>query len=386
MHAIAIVAGAGGCAVQMYDGVMRPREQIAIIDVEGMRVRKIDGRYAEDGTTYMVLPGMLAVSVYLRDDPAPGTSGGRYSDDMLAICVDAQAGRRYRLSPVYAQDEWWPQVVDVTTSQRLQATVLKTERPYCYQPAPIRRPPSPALVVATTAVTATGADDNDGGDDDNEADGGAIPATVPAKQPRGRVLIGGAGSGRAAPAQHSMGSIHFESVYAYGGALLVSGTYANGETAELRAGEGASFSAGASWTPLWAYDAIGFGVDFDMGVKYSSIEGSNGSAQFLRAPLLLSCHALFAITPRWSILLRAGAEKDVGPQLSSSGSVNLGTATLDSQWGEMIEVGPYYTGTSVGLALPVRVTVMNYQYGGATIGANSIGAGLSLHYDFLGHR
>jgi hypothetical protein len=387
------IAGASGCAVQMYDGVLRPRNEVAIIDVEGMRVRKIDGRYAEDGTTYIVLPGMQAVSVYLRDDPAPGTSGARYSDDTLAICVDAQAGRQYRLSPVYARDEWWPQVVDATTSQRLQATVQKTDRPYCYQPVPIRRPPSPAPAVAATTVAATGAvavqngqgagDDDDDDDDDDDR---GTPAVVAVRQPRGHVLIGGGGSGRAAPAEHSIGSLRFETGIAFGGALLASGTYASGGTEELHAGDGASLSFGASWTPLWAYDAIGFGVDFDMGIKYASIEASNGGIQFLRAPLLLSGHALFAVAPHWSILLRAGAEKDVGPQLSSSGSLNLGTATLDSQWGEMIEIGPYYTGTRVGLSLPVRATVMNYRYGGATIAANSIGAGLSLHYDFLEHR
>jgi len=108
----------------------------------------------------------------------------------------------------------------------------------------------------------------------------------------------------------------------------------------LKAGDGLLVSVGASRTPLWVYDAIGFGVDFDVGLKYGSISASNGGVSLLREPLILSGHVLFAVAPRWSILVRLGVENDFNPTLSSSGSVELGPLRLSSDWGGMVEVGP----------------------------------------------
>jgi hypothetical protein len=169
---------------------------------------------------------------------------------------------------------------------------------------------------------------------------------------------------------------------AFGGDNLITATFADGSTRDLPAGRGVILSVGAMATPLWA-GPVGLGLGVDIGVKYTSISASNGTASFTRFPLVLSAHALFDVTHHWYILAAGGLHHELGVSLTGDGLFSGLSADFDSNWGGMAELGAFYAKKHLGASGTIRYTSARYFIAGQTFDASNVGVFGVIHYNFL---
>jgi len=347
----------------MYDGPPRSANAVAVVATQGTRLHRVDKRCTDDepeeASTFAVEPGMRVLDVSLNDGPLRGPGERRYSDDWLAICLDAGPGRTYRVSPVYEGNQWRPVVVDQATSAPVPARVLAPEHPYCYaRPAPAMPP------VATTTTP------------DGDGDSSSVSRSPPQAVPPPARIMGRVRLAAPEPPRRTHGNFHLEASTASGGGDLFAAFHADTTTHRLNAGDGTGVALGVSLTPYWAGKVIGLGGDADVGYKLASAPG----AELSSFPLVLSAHAILAIGESWAVLLRAGAEHDARIKVTpGSGSMTLSGA-LSSGWGVVGEIGTSFTSArGPGVSLAFRVTRINYDI----VSANSAGVALSLRYDLF---
>jgi hypothetical protein len=353
----AAVAMLAGCAtVEMYDGPLQRGQEVAVVVTDRTRLDKVDTRRADEGKKFAVLTGLHAVAVYLMDKPATGKGLPRYSEESLAICFVAVARHTYRVWPRYQGKRWQPAVTDETTNEVLTARISGSNPPGCYGPTDSSAEPPSGAAALDPPV-----------------------GLVQVGWPPGEAGVISAGEGR-----RTRGSIRVEGGGAFGGDTLASAQFDNGETRTLSAGGGAFLAVGGSITPVWLSNTVGIGLDLDLGVKYQSIGGSNGSIAFVRFPGIASGHVLVAFGDRWALLLRGGAELDLDPTITSDGvAAGLGSFSLSSHLGGMFEAGAYSSSAGgVGWSATVRLTAIDYEYMGNKIAATNLAFVLGGHYDF----
>jgi hypothetical protein len=184
------------------------------------------------------------------------------------------------------------------------------------------------------------------------------------------------------PQTHPLFGINAAVGAVFGGDNLMSATFTDGSTADLRAGRGAILSIGAMATPLWA-GPVGLGLGADIGIKYTSITASNGTVSLTRFPLVLSAHALFDVSHHWFVLAAGGLHHELGVNLSGDGLASGLSVDFDSSWGGMGEVGAYYARRHLGGSGTIRYTSVHYSIGGQTFDASNVGIFGAIHYNFL---
>jgi hypothetical protein len=165
-----------------------------------------------------------------------------------------------------------------------------------------------------------------------------------------------------------------------GGDNLVSASMSNGDDQSLDAGSGMYATIGASLTPLWLGDVVGFGVGSRIGIKYDSIDAKNGSVHLTRYPFSLWIHTYLRISERWYLNVAGGGHKELSPGLSGDGVAADVQADFQSPWGWMGEGGFVFAETwhtAVGFSL--RYTKISYTIAGHALDASNIGFGLTLY-------
>ena len=148
---------------------------------------------------------------------------------------------------------------------------------------------------------------------------------------------------------------------AFGGDRLATITYTNGRTEDMNAGDGASASLGGTFTPIWIAGSVGLGMGGSLGLKYASIGASDGGISFMRYPLDLWIQSLFRLSDTWYLKVAGGAHKDYGAHISGSGLAESIQADLQSPFGWMAEVGPYWLSSwHWALSISARLTSVRY--------------------------
>ena len=117
----------------------------------------------------------------------------------------------------------------------------------------------------------------------------------------------------------------------------------------------------------------------DAGLKVAWIGASNGHLYLLSLPTIASLHTILPVGTNWSLLARAGVEKDFGAQITGDGDVAGAKISLSSKLGFMGELGPTYRqqANRGGFGIVARFTWIQYAVGGATIDAWNAGAIMS---------
>ena len=384
-HAMALLAvsfAIGACTAQLYRGPSRPKTEVAAIESDGVRIVAVDEQSTESGRRYEILPGAHSVTLLLGYDTAAGI--GRYSKNAIAVCFTARAGHVYLARPVYHDATWHPEIIDENVTRAIATTATSTVVPDCSPAPPPRRPMTPAP-PAPLATASTASPEPDGRTVRPqlraEPDGGAPPgettvavagppnAPSPSRDteiPRIKLRPSPPPNFSEAPRppHHPGTAIALELGYDFGGDTL---TYNSG----INAGAGMALSLLGSVTPLWIGDKAGFGIGLSAGWKRTG--ASNGGLSFSRFPIAVFAQALLRLHERWFMLFRAGTVRAVSP--------SLGETDLESRQGAFIDWG-IYRGLEdlMGLVVLIRYTKLELSYLGSTIGADSVGAAVSVFF------
>ena len=389
--AILLAVSIGACTTTMYAGTRRPSAEIAVISSSGgTTLASIDGTPVDGGSTasYEVLPGEHLVRMQGHASEFMGFFTRVYTSRPITMCFAANPGHRYQVS-CQRRDGWYAQVVDSVTLQpvatgcpklaaqlRQRREALRASRSAASEQGPADQP---APAEPSPAPASQSASDTDGPASQSVSAAPAPPPRAPAQTTTLASLMTD-GQGAVLPQAPRPGSgFHLALGLAGGGDDLVTAQFSNGNSSTLSAGGGVYLAIGATVTPLWIRNTVGFGLGGDIGWKYDSISASNASVDMSRFPLDLWAQTLIAISDSWYLQLLAGPHKESGVNLSGSGVVS-GGADFDSPWGWMAQ-GGFYTTTSwhVAFAFGLRYTGVHYTFAGQTIDASNIGLDLALH-------
>jgi hypothetical protein len=373
--------------VPAFTGPPQPEAALGAIQPEGARVAAIDGRVQPSALEYRVLPGRHHVAV-LPTDRRSAAAGDR---DSRAACFTAERGRTYVVRALRSGQDWRPQIYDEQTARVVGQDVAVSPTDCSPPPAPVavapggQPGPAPAageVQPAASPAPAAPAENSPqqpeqppvAAADAEAAKVRAVDAEMPKRPLRRRVeseqpLGNAPGNGP-----------NFEIGAMFGGDTLVTATFENGDTENIKAGQGLLLTVGWMWTPLMSGNNFGAGAGFNIGWKVDFINASNASVTFSRFPLMLAAHALIPLDERWRLLVRAGPYTELAPNLSgdglASGGLDFGTAI-----GAMGEAGFYYmSGAHSGLGLVLRYTSLHLSAGGASVDASNFGVVLSTHY------
>ncbi|HEY7371587.1 MAG TPA: hypothetical protein VIF57_05360 [Polyangia bacterium] len=329
-----------------------------------------------DDRVFRILPGQHLITVALDDEPPAGGRGRRTSQGALAVCAEVKAMHLYRVRPAYDGDRWGPEIFDETAGAVIPASVQKPENAHCVTG------PS-GLVDPFTATAATL--------ERSGASSAQIEAAVAQMRPdpgATRVHVQSDADIRAGRGfdetyvPRSTLDLHMDLGYAGGGRDLVTATFANGEESTLSSGDGLILALGADFTPIWIGDVLGLGAGATFGLKYAEVGASNGRVSLLRFPLAATMNVFVGVSRRWLLLFRAGVVEDTNARLTGNGVANLPDIPLSSSLGFIGEAGVAFArGDHLGMSLTMRITAIDYSYGGETIPAANIGVVMSLYYN-----
>jgi hypothetical protein len=165
------------------------------------------------------------------------------------------------------------------------------------------------------------------------------------------------------PTRHPGNGLRLRMGYAAGGDPVITG--GEGGRDSLAAGQGWLLAVGASVTPLWTSDGIGFGATLEAGWKRGSARIDGETFTLGRAPLAAALHMLVPTTERLYLVLAAGASKDVA--IHADGKVIGESLTLDftSGMGVIAEIGAVYRlREAASLEIAARYTGITYRGNG----------------------
>lgn len=179
------------------------------------------------------------------------------------------------------------------------------------------------------------------------------------------------------------GSVELRAGFAFGGDTLVRATLSNGEDRTLDAGKGGVVAIEGAVTPFWLGDIVGFGARLQVGLKYGSIDASNGSVSLIRWPLLLGVHTLIRFTDVAYVRLGANIETHAGLSLSASGDAGSGSADLDSSLGVGGELSLFFRqGPHFCYDVALQYAHIQYSAGGESVDASNGGFTAGIGYAF----
>jgi hypothetical protein len=140
---------------------------------------------------------------------------------------------------------------------------------------------------------------------------------------------------------------------------------------EIQAGNGFLSTVGGMWTPLWASDDVGFGLEADVGLKVTHNFG--GGLSFWRFPVSGVAHTLIRTGKTWWLVGKAGLYEEIGTSMSGSG-VGVGfLMDSHSDLGWIAEAGFLRTDASrFATAFLLRFTALTFRAQGEPIGASNV--------------
>lgn len=154
-----------------------------------------------------------------------------------------------------------------------------------------------------------------------------------------------------------------------GGEKLVTVTYVNGGTQTVKSGGLLHLFGGVE------YDAPAFAIQANVGYHVDDTSATNGSVKFARMPLELL--AFWRASDTWR--LGGGVRKAGSAKISSSGAAsNVGSATLDSQAGLVLQ-GEYAFWGDRG-SVYLRSVTETYTVNRVDISGNHVGLGFAFRF------
>ena len=143
------------------------------------------------------------------------------------------------------------------------------------------------------------------------------------------------------------------------------------------------FALVGSYSPLHLGDGqwLSMGIDLELGVKMSGLNGENGALDFGRFPLIPRAHADAHVGGGWHISASAGVQYDMGVFLSGDGVFSEIDADLGNGLGPLGELGVFYQDAKDrgGYTFALRYVHMEYDSADTAgpIDASSIGFALT---------
>ena len=189
------------------------------------------------------------------------------------------------------------------------------------------------------------------------------------------VLVGLACMG--AQAQESPRFRWFGSLGAsFGGDTLASGTYTNGQTFSIKAGDGVLLSGGLSFPVTDKLD-----LQASVGYQSASTNASNGKIDFTRMPIELL--AFYNMDDKWR--LGGGLRSATGARLSTSGVAGtLGSYDFTPSVGVVAEGQYFFNKFSSKVAYGLNVRYVNESFeekvSKTKVNGSSLGVGIFLYY------
>lgn len=163
----------------------------------------------------------------------------------------------------------------------------------------------------------------------------------------------------------------------FGGDTLASGTYTNGQTFSIKAGDGLLLSGGVS---IAATDKID--LQATVGYHSTSTNANNGKIEFTRVPVELL--AFYNLEGKWRV--GAGVRSATGAKLSTSGVAgSLGSYEFTPSLGTVLEAQYFFDKAGSGRAkygINVRYISESFEekVSKTTVNGNSLGAGFFIYY------
>ena len=359
---------ANACVTTMYPGPRRPDGETILVETDGTNVERIDGTAPPNGSKFRLLPGDHRLALTL-DDQKMG--GRRISHLPQSICFFGRPGHAYLARPTYAGPVWRPEMIDETTTYATSSSDCSSQAQRRIARAPVvaAAPAGPDLSALEMAQPGDPQPNSGAAADQKEAPP-AEDIEVPRAPAQPQTLP---------PTFEPRLDIGAELGLVQGGAELATAMSSDGNSETIGAGDGLLAVFAIRFTPVWLAHRVGLGLGGAAGVKYWSVGGNGGEASTSKYLLGLSGHALFSVDPSWLVVLQAGIEKDLGIDFSINGS--SAGLPFESRTGFVADLGAQRAfGDHWSFAFSARVTILDYDVQGTTVGANSVGLILSLHY------
>lgn len=343
-----------GCATALYRGPERPRSQVAVLVSQDTVIQRVDswrtGDSAAKEARYQVLPGDHKLEI--RVEPTAGSPFARAQPArfVAVACVELEAGHTYRTEALLTGQRWGFRIVEVPSGRVLD--------PACdgEGDAPLN-----GAAVATGVV-------------DREDPGHPLPGKPWYSRPSEPEV-------ELADGRRPGSGISLFAGVGFGGDDYVKVSDGQGNERTLNSGDGELFGLGGMVTPLWTKDGFGVGLGVDVGVKYGSMDATNGSASITRFPVTLTGHMLANIGGRGPhyFLLKGGIVHDFATHYSLAG---IGTLDVDvsSTWGPTVALGYYWdSAATVAWDVSLFAAFLDHVVGDKHIDAGSFGLSMALH-------
>ena len=371
-----LVVWSSACVTTMYRGPRRPDNETVLVETAGFEIASIDDVAPPGGSKFRLLPGAHRLEMYMSDGYMRGVM--RTSRLTLSVCFVAKPGHAYLARPVYAGPFVRPQIIDENVTYPVASDDCSPPKRREVAKAPAAPAPADGDDAAETASDEAAPSRTVAapGEPTEAAPSPRRPVpTVDAEAPRAPVRAGAT----LPPPFRSTLDIAAELGFFQGGEELVTATTGNGMSETLGAGDGLLLGLGARVTPLWLADRVGFGVGGGAGFKVWQVGGNGANSMIFKWVLTTSGHVAFSVQPTWLIVLQGGVEKDFGIDWSINGTST--GVPLQSRTGFVGDVGLQHAlSDNMSFVASFRFTILDYAVEDVTVGANSFGATVSLHY------
>jgi len=395
---ICAAASLAGCVTSMYPGPRRPDNETMLVETDGTSIVRIDDVDTPGGSKFRLLPGRHHLELTLSDDKMGGL---RVSVISLPVCFVGRAGHAYLARPAYYGRIWRPRIIDENVTYPIASDDCSPPKRDVSAPVATRQtiaaPATPNGSAEADGAAPTAAAESTGAEpvalqtaaaSEEKAKAAPAPAEAPAiPAPRAPVpsVDREAPRGTAATAPRAFQptyDISAELGFFQGGEELVTATSNTGSSETLGAGDGLLVGLGARVTPLWLADTVGLGVGGGAGFKVwqiGSANGSSGNSSIFKWVLTATGHVMFSVQPTWLLVLQGGIERDSGIDWSVNGSST--GVPFRSRTGFVGDLGLQHAlSDNLSLAGSFRFTLLDYDVGDQSVGANSFGATFSVHY------
>ncbi|MDD9935637.1 MAG: hypothetical protein OXT09_18645, partial [Myxococcales bacterium] len=158
--------------------------------------------------------------------------------------------------------------------------------------------------------------------------------------------------------------------FAFGGDDLARAMFSNGDTRDLKAGNGSVIGVGIALTPL-RDGPHALGITVDQAVKFEEIRASNASIFLTRFPLVTAVDYRFLLGGNWWFVCAGGVVYEYGINISGSGDLDDVDDDLDNALGFMGEGGVGYQERSFVADFALRYTGISYTAPGSEAEADA---------------
>ncbi len=161
----------------------------------------------------------------------------------------------------------------------------------------------------------------------------------------------------------------------FGGDTLATLVFTDGSTENVKAHDGFSLGAGASFLS----ESKAFEVETTLSYKFDFTNARNGDVTWSRIPL--DVLAFYRVS---RVRLGGGFTYHFSPKVSGSGAANNVDIDFDNAEGFVLQADYLFSGkeSGPGVYLGLRFTALKYKQKNTGVSANSNGGGLHVGYRF----